>query len=193
MGIYSWSVRNIGYPLWLRRDGQSGALKELDRLKRSQFHSRTQLQDLKRERLVRLLQHAFTNCPYYRGIFRDSGWTMKSFQDFENLKRLPILTKDVLSTNLEQLVAENIPRSALHRTASGGSTGRHTPFYRDNACLAIKWASEWRFHQWTGWDLGEPVGLIWPVHQDLNPSPNWTTHQVLERLYERCLQIRPVL
>jgi phenylacetate-CoA ligase len=98
---------------------------------------------------------------------------MKSFQDFEDLERLPILTKDILLAHLEELVAENIPRELLHRTATGGSTGRHTPFYRDNKCLAVKWASEWRFHQWTGWDLGEPMGLIWPASQDLNPHPNW--------------------
>ena len=173
MELPDWLVKHVSYPFWLIYDGQPGALKFLRDLRKSQFYSPTQLEDLRRDRLRRLLQHAFANCPYYRRLFHEAGWTLSSFKDFSDLGKLPILTKDILVNHLEELVAENIRRDKIHRTASGGSTGRQTPFYRDNACLAVKWAAEWRFHQWAGWDLGEPLALAWPARQDLEPRPNW--------------------
>jgi phenylacetate-CoA ligase len=173
MELHGWLVKHVTYPFWLIYDGQLGALESLRDLRKSQFYSPTKLEDLRRDRLRRLLQHAFANCPYYRRIFNEAGWTLSSFKDFSDLRKLPILTKEILVNHLEELVAENIRRDKIHRTASGGSTGRQTPFYRDNACLGVKWAAEWRFHQWAGWDLGEPLALAWPARQDLESRPNW--------------------
>jgi phenylacetate-coenzyme A ligase PaaK-like adenylate-forming protein len=173
MGLYSRFVRSVMYPAWLRRDNQPGALQWLGKFEQSQYMGRNQLRALQRTRLKQLLEHAQSHSPYYRRLFRGMGWQARTFRDFSDLRNIPPVTKSDLLKRSEEMVADNIPRTLMHHAASGGSTGQHTPFYRDNASLSPKWAAEWRFHKWSGWNLGEPMGLLWPARQDLNPQPNW--------------------
>src|SRR5262249_18580277 len=61
----------------------------------------------------------------------------------------------------------------LHASATGGSTGRHTPFIRNNGCLAAKKAAEYRFMQWASWEIGNKTAYYWPALQDVDAKRNW--------------------
>ena len=79
------------------------------------------------------------------------------------------------------MVATNISSEGMSRSATGGSTGEHTPFYQDLACLNPKIALEYRFNRWAGWDVGEPIAFVWPAIQDFaaTPSPKRRLRNVL--------------
>jgi len=135
-------------------------------LQESQYAPAGELAEMRSRKLQALLRHAFHNVPFYRQRFQDSGMTPDDIRNFDDLRRLPPLTKDDILGNLDNLTATTIPRSAMHRAASGGSTGRHTPFWRDNHCLNIKCAAQFRFDSWTGWQVGDKVAHVWPAIQD---------------------------
>ena len=173
MTLSTGLVKSVGYPFWLRRDGRAQALPEHARLTQSQYFDSSRIRELKLIRLKTLLEHAANNCKYYRQLFQEHSFHVNSFSGIADLERIPRLSKQTLVSCIEEMVAENLPRAMLHRSQSGGSSGRQTPFYRNNDCLSPKLAAEWRFLNWMGWNLGDWVGLIWPASQDIDPEPTW--------------------
>ena len=71
----------------------------------------------------------------------------RDIQDFNDLKRLPFLTKQIVQNNSKDLVAKNFPKSKLKYVTSGGSTGIPMGFYeeigyadaRERAFIVIQW------------------------------------------------------
>jgi phenylacetate-CoA ligase len=165
-------IKRVTYPLNEIREG-TRVLSHLRSLESAQFLPLDELHRLRLHKLRALLEHAFTNTAFYRQRFREAGITPADIRDFDDLRRLPPLTKADLVQHPSELLAANLRPSELHRTTSGGSTGTHTPFHRDNKCLDIKLAAQLRFNRWCGWDVGDKVAVIWPAFQDLTPRETW--------------------
>ena len=157
--------RKLFQPLNEWREGKR-ILASLRCLTATQYASADHLFDLRLRKLHLLMRHAFDNVSFYRRRFQESGITPDDIRGFEDLRRLPPLTKDDIISGGDSLVAVNIPRSAMHHTTSGGSTGRYAMFWRDNNCLNIKNAAKLRFDSWTGWRVGDKVAYVWPAIQD---------------------------
>jgi len=130
-------------------------------------------EELRLRKLRAILEHAFENTAFYRRRFEEAGIAPKDIRDFDDLRRLPPLTKEDLVRDQGELIARNLRPSELHQSTSGGSSGTHTPFYRDNASLNIKMAAEYRFNRWCGWDVGGKVAVVWPAVQDLFDGRSW--------------------
>jgi phenylacetate-CoA ligase len=179
-GARDWSrhlVRRVTFPLYHGIKGQP-ILRRLAELERSQFEPAERLAELRLEKLRRLLRHAYRNTAYYRHRFDEAGFDPERVRGFDDLLKLPLLTKSDIVAHLGELVAANLPPAAVHRTASGGSTGRQVPFYRDDRCLSFKKAVEFRFNRWTGWDVGRPIAYFWPAIQDFAAAPSWKSRVV---------------
>jgi phenylacetate-CoA ligase len=118
-----------------------------DFLKESQWWSRQKLAEYQLQQLSRLLNHAYDNVPYYRRVFDERGLKPKDIQDFDDLRRLPYLTKEIIQDNLPDLVARNYPKSKLRYATTGGSTGIPLGFYiergvseaREQAFITTLW------------------------------------------------------
>ena len=63
-------------------------------LQQSQWWSRQKLEEYQMQQLSSLLHHAYENVPYYRGVFDERGLKPGDVQNFDDLKKLPYLTKD---------------------------------------------------------------------------------------------------
>jgi len=98
-------------------------------LQESQWWSREKLEEHQMQQLSELLWRAYENVPYYRRIWNERGLRPKNIQDFDDLKKLPYLTKEIIRENLPDLVARNYPRSKLEYVVTGGSTGIPLGFY----------------------------------------------------------------
>ena len=68
-------------------------------LQESQWWSKEQLEEYQIRQLEKLLKHAYENVPYYRKVFDERGLKPKDIQDFDDLKKLPYLTKDDVRIN----------------------------------------------------------------------------------------------
>ncbi len=100
-------------------------------LQESQWWSKEQLEEYQIVQLEKLLKHAYENVPYYRRVFDERELKPKDIKDFDDLKKLPYLTKEIIQNNLEDLVARNFPMSKLQYRTTGGSTGIPLGFYQD--------------------------------------------------------------
>ena len=110
-------------------------------LQESQWWGKEKLEEYQMQQFKKLLYHAYKNVPYYRRVFDERGLRPKDIQDFDDLKKIPFLTKKIVQNNLEDLVAQNYPKSKLQYVTTAGSTGIPMGFYQDkNTAGSIEWA-----------------------------------------------------
>lgn len=85
---------------------------------------REQLVAFQNERLRRLVQHAYRNVAYYRGIFDRQGVTPADIKTVEDLRIIPITSRDQLQAlPEEQIVARSVNLQHLIWRDTSGSSG----------------------------------------------------------------------
>jgi phenylacetate-CoA ligase len=124
-------------------------------LQESQWWSKEQLEEYQLEQLSKLLEHAYVNVPYYRGVFDERGLKPKDIQDLKDLQQLPYLTKEDVKSNFNELIARNADISKCRLSHTSGSTGKPLSFYINNDARAKEWA--FITFQWSrvGYNIGE--------------------------------------
>lgn len=144
-------------------------------LQESQWWSREKLEEYQMQQLSKLLHHAYENVPYYRRIFDERGLKPKDIQDFDDFKKLPYLTKEIIRENLSDLVARNYPESKLQYCTTGGSTGIPLGFYREKGVSALK-EQAFMLTQWNrvGFKIGDRcVTLRGNIVQSASKAKFW--------------------
>ena len=119
-----------------------------------------------------LLKHAYDNTKYYKFMWQKIGFHPNDMKKLDTLDQLPILTKEDIRANKEQMVASNILKKKLLLRKTSGSTGVSLEFIIDEDCQQWKRACTLMRDHWTGWKLGEKIAAIWG-----NPQykKNWRT------------------
>jgi phenylacetate-CoA ligase len=173
MKLYSKFVKYVSYPLIRRREGIREIYSNLRKFEETQYWPLDRLVRLQWRRLQRLLIHANENTHFYRSTFKSAGFDPNSIEAPDELLQVPILTKSAICENLQGMLAHNYAQTELHSSETGGTTGVKIKFYRDNYCLSPKEAATIRHERWTGWDVGERVGLVWPARQDYVGAHTW--------------------
>lgn len=168
MAVPAWLTRNVFHPLWALKDG-SLVRRYMADAERVQFLPAAELEELQWTRLQTLLAHAEASVPYYRDLFRERGLSASDIRSWTDFEALPILTKGILQQEKERLKAERLPDPSdecqLNRT--GGSTGEPLEFLSTRRRGELREATTIRHNRWTGWNLGEPMAVIWGAAQDL--------------------------
>ena len=88
--------------------------------------------------LKKILKHCHNNVPYYRKLFADYEFN-PNIQSFEDIKKLPKLTKDLINSNFEDLISTNFNGKKIQFKTSG-STGKRMRFYGED-CMYKKEAA----------------------------------------------------
>lgn len=97
------SIQNIAFSLAgakiLKTRYGKGFLSKLNVFNSHLNWSHEQLSDWRDVRLRRLIQHAYSTVPYYRRVMDEGGINPSSIKSLEDLKKLPLLTKDMIKAN----------------------------------------------------------------------------------------------
>ena len=118
-------------------------------LQESQWWSKEKLEEYQMQQLEKLLKHAYENVPYYRRVFNERGLKPKDIQDFNDLKKLPYLTKDTFKErfNRKEIISKDINLSKMLMSHTSGTTGKPLQFYVNKDTGAKEWA--FIYHQWS--------------------------------------------
>ena len=116
----------------------------------SQWLDKKDLRELQFLKLKKILAHSAKNVKYYRDIFASHQINVNDIQSFEDLKILPVVSKDDIRTNFEDFKADNFKSSSPRITQTGGSTGKPFISYRDKLSHSYLWANNFR-----GWNAAE--------------------------------------
>ena len=113
-------------------------------LKKSQWWSKEQLEEYQLQQLSKLLHHAYENVPYYTKVFDELGLKPEDIQGFNDLQKLPFLTKEIVRENLDDFKAKNYPDWKFEYVNTGGTmSGTAKPFglfYEKGDSRAREWA-----------------------------------------------------
>lgn len=129
-------------------------------LEASQWLSPSEIRELQKAKLARLLQHAEECVPFYRKRFADAGLNRSGADPLEVLRSLPILSKEQIREAGEDIVWPQSP-GGLSMRSTGGSTGEPLTFYLDRRRQAYDQAARMRAHRWFGVSPGECEIQLW--------------------------------
>lgn len=152
--MYSAILKHTLCPIAERLLG-TRMLKYLKELEETQWWAPEQLRELQNEKLRALIKHAYENVPYYRRTFDGRGLTDKDIQTVEELPKLPILTKDNIRRDFQDLIAKDFKRRKPFLNTTGGTTGDPLKYYIDMDVASINWAGMFRGWGWAGYRLGD--------------------------------------
>ncbi len=122
-------------------------------LQRSRSWSRDQLEHYKLTKLKALIDHAQRNVPYYRELFGSLGLDSRDIKSLSDFAQLPILSKETLRSELEQLKADRFHTYKPFRTQTSGTTARMTTLFRSSYHESFRKAVVWRFYNEYGHQL----------------------------------------
>jgi phenylacetate-CoA ligase len=155
-----------------------------DVLRKTQWLSPGQLQELQDEKLRRLVRHAYRNVPYYRVQMQELRLRPEDIRGQQDLHKLPLLTKDDVRKHLYfDILSENHDKRELLRVSTSGSTGEPFVVYADRAQLEFRWAATLRSQEWTGYEFGDPCVRLW--HQSLGMSRSQVAKEKADAFFTR--------
>ena len=109
---------------------------------------------------------AYKTTPFYR----HRGAAPRTFDEFA---RVPLLSKDDVRKDLDDLISDRFKMGDLVESRTGGSTGVSLRLYCDFRCQQFRNAAALRSDKWSGWRFGEARGALWgnpPVPEGLKAS-----------------------
>ncbi|MDD4381951.1 MAG: hypothetical protein PHE21_01230 [Candidatus Dojkabacteria bacterium] len=148
---------------YLQRSGRMVYYKKI--LEYNNWGSKN-LKKLQDEKLRRLLLHAYNNVPYYREILSKAGVVLKDRVILKNFSKIPVLTKDLIRENFENLKSSDIDRRHGYLNHSGGSTGQPVNFMQDPEMEDWNIANKFLYRTYVGQELGELEMRLWGSERD---------------------------
>ena len=119
--------------------------------------SREETESLQSEKLRKLVRHCYENVPYYTKLFERLGLMPEDIQTRADLVKLPILTKQIIRDNYDDLIPRDMPSSRLIKCSTGGSTGMPLQFCKDAKEWSGQKAATLRAWEWYGLHLGDKI------------------------------------
>lgn len=107
------------------------------------------------ERLQALVKHVYEHTKYYRRIFDERGLTPKDIQTIDDLKKLPIINKEIANANHDEIVPDNLSSFRYRNSRTGGTTGEPMQFFLDENTWGYTSAA--KLHAWmtTSYQYGD--------------------------------------
>lgn len=159
---------------------------------------------VQRELLVEALRNALSNVPYYKKTVNIGPYDTNVSNVLEALKEFPFLEKDEIMDHPEDFISENVDRTRLHYSTSGGSTGRGIGVWRtweegkvEKAFFDYMW-SKYEYNRRSkilriGCDAAVPLNQF-PCQvkgQSLLVSPHHLNKKWLPQIIKRIQKFRP--
>lgn len=94
-------------------------------------------------RLRDLVAYAYENTAYYHRLINEAGINPASIKTLDDLSALPLLTKEDVRQNINDLIAGGYKEKKLVRKHTSGTTGSGLVFYTTKRAECEKWAEAW--------------------------------------------------
>lgn len=124
-----------------------------DFLKRHQYCSQEELEAFQWGRLKSLLDYAYRHVPFYRKRFDSAGVHPDDIRAREDLRRIPILTKEEVVANFEDFKSDEFEKLKPIRTTTSGTTRDYMVMYRSRETEIWRNALVWRHYHNLGYQF----------------------------------------
>jgi phenylacetate-coenzyme A ligase PaaK-like adenylate-forming protein len=138
-----------------------GFLRILEDLNRERTLSADAWRNLNRQRLRQLLIYSRDKVPYYGNLFAERGFRPENCDLQNSIRQIPILTKDIIRTKREMLIADGMKQSDMFENSTGGSTGIPQKFWQDERYVTTAVALDVYVRRWWGISPFARTASIW--------------------------------
>jgi phenylacetate-CoA ligase len=121
------------------------------------------LEDWQLEKLNILLLQASQNSPFYFSRLSNIRLPLKNLKEIESI---PIIRKDDIRYNFNEILCKNINKSNLELSRTGGSTGEPSYYYLDKSSKDWNRGSVYRSAEWANVFLGDRTVMMMGSHYD---------------------------
>jgi len=195
------------YWAYLKYSGNFGHF--LAWLEKTERLSRKELLELQTRELKRIINYTYYNVPYYKRMFRKYNIKPDDIKTIEDLKKIPILTKEDIRYNFKSLISQKYHSWQYSIKHTSGTTGTALNVVWSNEATMKEYAFVERIRRRVGVDSKEPHAtfagrLIVPLKQTKPPfwryncaerqyyfSMHHLTKENLKYYTEKLRQIRP--
>jgi phenylacetate-CoA ligase len=153
-------VANFSEPLWDLYES-SIRLRTLRLLRQTQWLTPEQTLAAANSKLTAMVCHAAATSPFYKNRFAEAGIDPTRVTCIEDLKNLPLLTKDDIRAHTDEILSSSFAKNDLVPAKTGGSTGVALQVYCDRRGIEKRGAAALRSDEWSGWRIGQPLAAIW--------------------------------
>jgi phenylacetate-CoA ligase len=130
-------------------------------VRNSQYYSEVKVRENQLQDLQRLLHYVYNHNAFYRQRFQQIEAVPDDIKSFSDFLKFPILTREDIRDNLNNMISDQFTASGLLRRRTGGSTGIPLQVYQDKACQKTKEALVRRHNSWAHFLLGKKVASLW--------------------------------
>lgn len=113
------------------------------------------------ERIKQLLEYSFAHVSYYRDLFNKIGMIPQDIKSFDDMKLIPILTKSIIKSNINDMISNSFSSEQLVKNTSGGSTGEPLTFFQNRQLYLNMEANGFLSNVMAGWTGKEPFFNFW--------------------------------
>jgi len=144
-------------------------LEQYHILKKNQYLSYTDNKKRELSKLNNILTHAYNHVPYYHKLFKELNIINNGrvlFSSTDELSQIPILTKDIIRSEKENMYSDDISQREIYKNSSGGSTGEPLNFMQDaQYAMSNKLSTQLAF-SWQGCEPYDDKIVIWGAERD---------------------------
>lgn len=114
--------------------------------------TKERIQELQTTNLQKVLRATVSNVPYYKALD-----ISLSADPIVNLKKFPILTKEILTHNEDRLISEKFQKKNLQASYSSGSTGKQSRIFMSKSEKSSNWGILLNIWEIQGYNLGDSI------------------------------------
>lgn len=144
-----------GYGALLARERYGGRYAEFrDMLRRTEWLSHEELCAYQDEQLRLMVEHAYETVPFYRRRFSEARLKPADIRSRADLPKLPLLTKNDIRANFDDLRSRAVSRRATRLGHTSGTTGTPLTVAYDADTVWMTYAVFDRHYHWAGCRMG---------------------------------------
>ena len=159
--------------------------KYLKEIKRIEKLPAEKIMEYQNEKLKKLLLHSYENVPYYQKVLAKVGVVDNGIVKLENFNKIPILTKEIIRMEKDNLFSEDYKKRKFYLNTSGGSTGEPVKFIQDKRYDEWNTATKIFYNQMLGKEMGEIELKFWGSERDIIEGNLKFKDRVINFLYNR--------
>lgn len=158
-----------------------GRYRQLSLMKEYEYKPVSECRYLQKELLFNILKYSTNNVIYYREIGRINDIQISKDNIFNDIKKFPILSKEILRSHFDDLKSKNF-EGEYHKNTSGGSTGEPVVFLQDTYYNEKSKGSKIFFYEWAGRKDGEKIIKLWGSEKDILEGSQGINGWIMENL-----------
>lgn len=146
------------------------------------------------KRIRRMVKHCYSTVPYYNKLFYEGGIAPESIRTIDDLKKLPILNKEIVNQNPEMFLSSAVSQKERVTAHTSGTTGAGFIFKTTQQAQCEQWAVWWRYRRRLGIKFGTVSAnfgtrFVVPVNQ--TRPPFWRYNRPCHQIYFSAFHEKP--